>query len=77
MKPIGDLRAPCGLDRALFQRPAAGDRTGRQEGVLITGPTGVGKAWLACAFDHKACRDGRRVHYQRVPRLFEALALGR
>ena len=40
-------------------------------------PTGVGKSWLACALGHKACRDGRSVFYQRVPRLFEALALAR
>jgi DNA replication protein DnaC len=72
-----DLRAPRGLDRALFQRLAAGAWIGRREGVLITGPTGVGKSWLACALGHKACRDGRRVLYQRVPRLFEALALSR
>ena len=44
---------------------------------LITGPTGVGKSWIACALGHKACRDGRGVLYQRVPRLFEALALAR
>ena len=72
-----DLRAPRGLDRALFQRLAAGEWIGRHEGVLITGPTGVGKSWLACALGHKACRDGRRVLYRRMPRLFEALALSR
>ncbi len=72
-----DLRAPRGLDRALFQRLAAGGWIGRREGVLITGPTGVGKSWLACALGHKACRDGRRVLYQRMPRLFGALALSR
>ncbi len=44
-----DLRAPRGLDRALFQRLAAGDWIGRHEGVLITGPTGVGK-WASPAF---------------------------
>ena len=41
------------------------------------GPTGVGKSWLACALGHKACRDDRSVFYQRVPRLFDALALAR
>ena len=39
--------------------------------------TGVGKSWLASALGHKACRDNRSVLYQRVPRLFEALALAR
>ena len=45
--------------------------------VLLIGPTGVGKSWLASALGHKACRDNRSVLYQRVPRLFEALALAR
>ncbi|WP_439548962.1 ATP-binding protein [Falsiroseomonas sp.] len=55
----------------------AGDWIERHEGLLVTGPTSVGKSWLACALAHKACRDGRRVLYQRVPRLFEALAIAR
>jgi len=72
-----DMRTPRGLDRALFQKLVAGDWIDRREGLLVTGPTGVGKSWLACALAHKACRDGRRVLYQRVPRLFEALAIAR
>ena len=44
---------------------------------MITGPTGVGKSWIACALGHKACRDGRSVLYHRAARLFEALALAR
>jgi DNA replication protein DnaC len=72
-----DLRAPRGIDRALFQKLSAGDWINRAEGLLVTGPTGVGKSWIACALGHKACRDGRSVLYQRVPRLFEALALAR
>jgi DNA replication protein DnaC len=43
--------------------------------VLIIGPTGVGKSYLACALSHKACRDGHAVVYQRLPRLLEELAL--
>ena len=43
----------------------------------VVGPPGVGKSWLACALGHKACRDDRSVLYQRVPRLFDALALAR
>jgi DNA replication protein DnaC len=42
---------------------------------VITGPTGVGKSWLACALGHKACRDNRAVLYVRVPKLFDELAL--
>ena len=42
-----------------------------------TGPTGLGKSWVACALGHKACRGGRPVLYQRAPRMFEALALAR
>ena len=72
-----DLRTPRGIDRALFQKLVVGDWITRAEGLLITGPTGVGKSWIACALGHKACRDGRSVLYQRVPRLFEALALAR
>ncbi|HUZ14278.1 MAG TPA: IS21-like element helper ATPase IstB [Caulobacteraceae bacterium] len=72
-----DLKTPRGLDRALVARMVAGDWIARRQNLLVTGPTGVGKTWLACALGHKACRDGRSVFYQRVPRLFEALALAR
>lgn len=72
-----DWRATRGLDRALFQRLATGEWIERHQGLLLTGPTGVGKTWLACALGHKACRDGRSVLYQRLPRLLEALGLAR
>jgi DNA replication protein DnaC len=45
--------------------------------LLICGPSGVGKSWLASALGNKACRDNRSVLYQRVPRLFSDLALAR
>ena len=72
-----DVRTPRGLDRPLLARLVAGDWIDRHNNLAICGPTGVGKSWIAYALGHKACRDGRSVFYQRVPRLFEALALAR
>ncbi|WFU39975.1 IS21-like element helper ATPase IstB [Bradyrhizobium sp. CB82] len=72
-----DLRTPRGIDRAVFVKLVAGDWIDRHENLLVTGATGLGKSWLACALGHKACRDNRSVLYHRVPRLFEALALAR
>ena len=72
-----DLRTPRGIDRAVFAKLAGGDWIDRHENLLITGATGLGKSWIACALGHKACRDNRSVLYYRVPRLFEALAIAR
>jgi DNA replication protein DnaC len=72
-----DYRAARGLDRPLFQKLVIGDWIDAHDNLTICGPTGVGKSWLACALGHKACRDDRSVSYQRVPRLFDALALAR
>lgn len=43
--------------------------------ILITGPTGCGKSWLACALGQQACRQGLRVRYWRAPRLLEELRI--
>jgi DNA replication protein DnaC len=72
-----DYRAPRGLDRALFQKLAGGGWIDAHDNLILCGPTGVGKSWLACALGHKACRDNRSVLYQRVPKLFAGLALAR
>jgi DNA replication protein DnaC len=72
-----DYRAARGLDRALFQKLANGDWIDAHDNLILCGPTGVGKSWLACALGHKACRDNRSVLYQRVPKLFADLALAR
>jgi len=76
---IEDLntKAARGLDRALFAKLATGDWIARRQDLLITGKTGTGKSWLACALGQKACRDDRSVLYQRVPRLLDVLALAR
>ena len=72
-----DYRTVRGLDRSLFMRLAAGDWIKARHNLLVTGPCGVGKSWLACALGHKACRDDFSVAYHRVPRLFAALAVAR
>ncbi len=72
-----DYRSSRGLDRALFQKLVEGEWINAHDNLALIGPTGVGKSWLASALGHKACRDNRSVLYQRVPRLFEELALAR
>src|SRR5204863_7991418 len=54
-----------------------GEWVDAHDNLILCGPTGVGKSWLACALGHKACRDNRSVLYQRVPKLFPELALAR
>jgi DNA replication protein DnaC len=72
-----DYRAARGLDRALFQKLVSGDWIDAHDNLVLCGPTGIGKSWLACALGHKACRDNRSVLYRRVPKLFGDLALAR
>ena len=70
-----DYRTPRKLDKALFQRLATGRWIAEKRNLLITGPCGVGKTWLASALGQKACRDDRTVIYKRLPRLFAELEL--
>lgn len=70
-----DFRTPRGLDRALFQQLLAGEWVGAHQNILLTGPTGVGKTWLACALANQACRQGATALYCRLPRLIEDLAI--
>lgn len=72
-----DYRSARGLDRALFQSLLSCAWIRAHEGILICGPTGVGKSFLASALAQKACRENHSVLYQRVPKLFTELALAR
>lgn len=68
-----DYRHPRGLKRAQIDQLRGSDWIGRHHNCLITGPTGSGKTYLACALGHQACRDGHRVLYYYAPKLFREL----
>ena len=70
-----DYKARRGLDKALFQQMLTGRWIKDRRNLMITGPCGVGKTWLACALAQSACRDGITVLYKRMPRLFGELEL--
>ena len=72
-----DTRAPRGLDKALIVLLATCQWIAQYLNCLISGPTGIGKTWLACALAHQAAREGYSVLYARVPRLLTELDLGR
>lgn len=72
-----DWRVRRGLDKGQILRLASCQWIAEHLNVLITGKAGVGKTFLACAFGHKACREGYTALYLRVPRLFRALAIAR
>ena len=70
-----DARPGRGIDRREVMSLALGDWVSAGHSVLITGPTGAGKSWLACALAQYACRRGYSAIYQRVPRLPEELRI--
>jgi DNA replication protein DnaC len=72
-----DYRAARGLDRSLFQSMIGRRWIDQAQNLIIEGPAGVGKSWLACALGHKVRRDNCSVLYQRTPRMFADLALAR
>jgi len=70
-----DWRASRGLDRGLLTQLAGCDWVRHGHNVLITGATGAGKTWLACALGHQAARSGFTVLYTRATRLLEELGV--
>jgi len=72
-----DFHVSRRLDRAFILDLAGCEWIRRYHNLIITGPTGVGKTYLACALGHRACVMGYRVRYHRVGRLLSELALGR
>ncbi|MGH7447765.1 MAG: IS21-like element helper ATPase IstB [Longimicrobiales bacterium] len=72
-----DFRSPRGLDRSVMLRLGAADWVQRHQVLLLLGPTGVGKTYIACALGHAACRHGLSTRYFRMPRLLSDLAIAR
>ena len=72
-----DFRRSRGMDRSLIVALGEGNWIRRHNNCLITGQTGVGKSYLACAIANKICRDGASVVYSRLPALFSDLAIAK
>ena len=70
-----DRRRGRALDERLIATLASGDWLRQRHNLLLTGPTGVGQTWLACALGHQACRQGYSTLYLRTPRLLEQLRI--
>jgi DNA replication protein DnaC len=72
-----DFRVSRGLDKALVAQLGNGAWLTRHQNILLTGPTGVGKSYLACAFSHRACQLGFSAAYHRATGLYAEAALAR
>ena len=70
-----DYQHPRGLDRKLVRTLSTSEWVRQHQSILLLGPTGIGKSWLACALAQKACRDGFSVLHKRTSELFRELAV--
>ena len=70
-----DYRHPRGLQKPRMAALASGDWIRQALNLCLTGPTGCGKTWLACALGNQACRQGLSVRYLRLPTLLEQLRI--
>lgn len=65
------------LSKPVITRLAECSFIARKENILLTGPTGAGKTYLACAFANQACRQGYGARYIRLPKLFQAITISK
>ncbi len=72
-----DFKQSRGLDKSLMLDLAQCQWIKKHLNLLITGPTGVGKTWIACALAQKACREGFTSLYLRLPRLLQELPIAK
>jgi len=72
-----NFRAKRGITKDMILRLAQNRWIQDKRNIIITGPTGVGKTWIACALGNSACRAGISTYYIRLPRLFQELKIAR
>lgn len=72
-----DFKSGRNMDRSVIMSLAQNQWVKNHHNILVTGPTGAGKSYLACALAQKACRDGHTVLYQRLPRLLQDISVAR
>lgn len=72
-----DFKTPRGLDRQVVLSLGTCRWIQDHQNLILTGPTGTGKSFLACAFAERACRSGFSTYYVRAPRLLHDLAVAR
>jgi len=72
-----DFRTPRGLHKDVLLTLARNAWIAGRQNVILIGPTGVGKTFVACALGNSACRAGISTWYTRLPRLLQELAIAR
>jgi len=72
-----DYHAPRGLDKSMMRSLGNCGWIRKRQNVIIVGPTGTGKTFIACALAQRACREGMASFYLRTPTLYRTLAMAR
>jgi len=72
-----DFKHPRGLSRSNILSLASCNWISAHQNVLLIGPSGVGKTYLACALAHKACLEGYSTKYVRLTRLLQELSIAK
>jgi len=72
-----DYKRRSGLDKGMVLSLAKCEWINQHQNIILCGPSGIGKGYIACALAQRACQEGFSAHYVRVPRLIDNLGLAR